>query len=225
MASGTISFELSTDITYVAGTVNGVETVFVQDEAYPVRWRATVNVAEDNLYHIYIEMYDEAGNRSTYENTVEYILPWFVFDRTQEDVDRVQELRSVGWQNMTDAEKTEWLQGMKGAFNVSDVKRNENNCFVLAQLLNVSLVTYQDNLPRYPDAAYFDNLLKNVAALRACGYLHADTPTVPAPPINTYQKLNAIEKILSDIYEVYNSNFVHYAGEGLYAGQDVGLLL
>ena len=34
MASGTISFELSTDITYVAGTVNGVETVFIQDEAY-----------------------------------------------------------------------------------------------------------------------------------------------------------------------------------------------
>ena len=33
MASGTISFELSTDITYVAGTVNGVETVFIQDLA------------------------------------------------------------------------------------------------------------------------------------------------------------------------------------------------
>ena len=59
MASGTISFELSTDITYVAGTVNGVETVFIQDEAYPVKWRATVDVAEDSLYHIYLEMYDE----------------------------------------------------------------------------------------------------------------------------------------------------------------------
>ena len=89
MASGTISFELSTDITYVAGTVNGVETVFIQDEAYPVKWRATVDVAEDSLYHIYLEMYDEAGNKSTYENTIEYILPWFIYDRTQEDVDRV----------------------------------------------------------------------------------------------------------------------------------------
>ena len=48
MASGTISFELSTDISYVAGTVNGVETVFIQDEAYPVKWRATVDVAEDS---------------------------------------------------------------------------------------------------------------------------------------------------------------------------------
>lgn len=109
MASGTISFELSTDITYVAGTVNGVETVFIQDEAYPVKWRAAVDVAEDNLYHIYIEMYDEAGNKSVYENTIEYILPWFVYDRTQQDVDRVIELQSIGWENMTDDEKQSGL--------------------------------------------------------------------------------------------------------------------
>ena len=166
MASGTISFELSTDITYVAGTVNGVETVFIQDEAYPVKWRATVDVAEDSLYHIYLEMYDEAGNKSTYENTIEYILPWFIYDRTQADVDRVQALRDIGRENMTDSEKTEWQQGMKGAFNLSDVRRNENNCYVIAQLLNISLVTCKDNLPAYPDKTYFDSLLKNVTALR-----------------------------------------------------------
>ena len=67
-----------------------------------MKWRATVDVAEDSLYHIYLEMYDEAGNKSTYENTIEYILPWFVYDRTQADVDRVQELRNIGWENMTD---------------------------------------------------------------------------------------------------------------------------
>lgn len=168
MASGTISFELSTDITYVAGTVNGVETVFIQDEAYPVKWRAAVDVAEDSLYHIYLEMYDEAGNKSTYENTIEYILPWFIYDRTQEDVDRVQELRNIGWENMTDSEKTEWQQGMKGAFNLSDVRRNENNCYVIAQLLNISLVTCKDNLPTYPDKTYFDSLLKNVTKIAEC---------------------------------------------------------
>lgn len=225
MASGTISFELSTDITYVAGTVNGVETVFIQDEAYPVKWRATVDVAEDSLYHIYLEMYDEAGNKSTYENTIEYILPWFVYDRTQADVDRVQELRNIGWENMTDSEKTEWQQGMKGAFNLSDVRRNENNCYVIAQLLNIFLVTCKDNLPTYPDKTYFDSLLKNVTALRNAGYRYAETPEVPQQPINTYQKINDIEKILHDIYEVYNSNFVHYAGEEIYAGQSIGLLL
>ena len=216
MASGTINFELSTDITYVAGTVNGVETVFIQDEAYPVMWRATVDVAEDSLYHIYLEMYDEAGNKSTYENTIEYILPWFVYDRTQEDVDRVQELRNIGWEKMSDSEKKEWQKGLK---------RNENNCYVIAQLLNISLITCKDNLPVYPDKTYFDNLLKNVATLRNAGYRYVETPPVPQQPINTYQKINDIEKILHDIYEVYNSNFVHYAGEEIYAGQSIGLLL
>mgnify|MGYP004462398965 FL=1 len=45
MATGTISLELPTDIVYVAGVVNGVDTVFIQDEADPIKWRATVDVA------------------------------------------------------------------------------------------------------------------------------------------------------------------------------------
>ena len=118
-----ITFELPTDIAYVAGTVNDVETVFVQDEAYPIRWRATVDVDPDNLYRIYLEMYDEAGNKSEYNNTIEYILPQFVYDRTAEDVAYVNELRMIGWQNLTDEQKQEWLGGLKGAFNLSDVKR------------------------------------------------------------------------------------------------------
>ena len=220
-----ISFELPTDITYVAGTVNGVETVFVQDDAYPVRWRATVDVAEDNLYHIYLEMFDEAGNKSIYENTIEYILPWFVYDRTQEDVNEVVRLEKVGWAGMTEDERTTWRKGMKGALNLSDIKRIENDCYILAQLLNVSIVTHRENLPRFPTGSYFKALLENVSTLRAVGYRYQTTPEVPEQPINTYQKVNDIEKILSDIYDVYNSNFVHYAGEGLYAGQEIGLLL
>lgn len=220
-----IIFELPTDIVYVAGTVNGVETVFVQDEAYPIRWRATVDVDPDNLYRIYLEMYDEAGNRSEYKNTIEYILPHFIYDRTEKDVERVKELRSIGWKNLSEKQRKEWLDGLKGAFNLSDVKRNENNCYVLTQLLNVSLVTYRDNLPEYPNYEYFENLRKNVQALRDVGYRFSDTPEVPKQPINTYQKINDIEKILHDVYEVYNSNFTYYAGEGLYAGENTNLLL
>lgn len=222
---GVISVELPTDIVYVAGTVNDVETVFIQDDAYPVKWRATVDVAEDNLYHIYLEMFDEAGNKSIYENTIEYILPWFVYDRTQSDVDEVSRMEKVGWEGMTDDERTAWKKGMKGALNLSDIKRIENDCYVLAQLLNVSIVTHRENLPRFPTASYFKSLLDNVSTLRALGYRYQTTPEVPEQPINTYQKVNDIERILSDIYDVYNSNFVHYAGDGLYAGQDIGLLL
>lgn len=226
MGSGTISLELPTDIVYVAGVVNGVDTVFIQDEADLVKWRATVDVAENNLYHIYLEMYDEAGNKSTYENTVEYILPVFVYDRTQADVDRVLELKQKGWNNLSAEEKAEWLSGrMKGALNLSDLKRIENDCYVIAQLLRIELTTRKDNLPRYPNTAYFDTMLANVETLRSAGYKYVETPEIPAQPINSYQQLNDIERILHDVYEVFNTNYVYYAGGEIYAGDTIGLLL
>ena len=46
-----------------------------------------------------------------------------ITDRTQADVDRVQYLASVGWENMTDAEKAEWSTPLKGAYNASDLNR------------------------------------------------------------------------------------------------------
>ena len=225
MATGTIVFELVSGIDYVAGTINGIETVFVQDTANPIKWRATVEVAKDDLYHIYLEMHDEAGNVSYYENTIEYILPWFVYDRTKEDVERVQELHEKGWNNLTDEEKAEWLAGMKGCLNTSDLKRIENDVGIIAKLLGMELVTYQGNLPKWADEAYFTNLLYNVQQLRSAGYLHSDTPQVPAQPVNTYQKLNDIERILYDIYSVYNTNFFYYCGEELYCNDETGLLL
>lgn len=226
MATGTISLELPTDIVYVAGVVNGVDTVFIQDEADPIKWRATVDVAEDSLYRIYLEMYDEAGNKSTYEGTIEYILPWFVYDRTQEDVDRVLELKRIGWDNLSAEERAEWLGGrMKGALNLSDLKRIENDCYVIAQLLNIEITTRKDDLPRYPNASYFTSMLANVETIRSVGYRYVETPSVPAQPINSYQKLNDIERILHDVYEVFTANYVYYAGEEIYAGDMIGLLL
>lgn len=226
MGTGTISLELPTDIVYVAGVVNGVDTVFIQDEADPVKWRATVDVAEDNLYHIYLEMYDEAGNKSTYENTVEYILPVFVYDRTQADVNRVLDLKRRGWNNLSTEEQAEWLGGrMKGAMNLSDLKRIENDCYVIAQLLKIDITTRKDDLPRYPNTKYFTTMLANVKTLRSAGYKYVETPEVPAQPINSYQKLNDVERILHDVYEVFTANYVYYAGGEIYAGDTIGLLL
>lgn len=98
-----IRLDLPSDIVYVAGYVNDVQTVFRQDNIIRNRWRAYVEAAEDSMYHIILEMHDEAGNVGHFETTVEYILPEFVYDRTRADVDRVYELRGIGWNNMTKA--------------------------------------------------------------------------------------------------------------------------
>lgn len=221
---GSIAVDLTTDVEYVAGTVNGIVTIFSQDELNPVRWRAEVETAKDNLYHISIEMYDEAGNSSTYENTIEYILPWFVYDRTQEDVDRVKQLADIGWSAMTAEEQTEWAAGMKGALNRSDLVRIENDCSIIAQLLNLSMVTYKDNIPDFPNVEYFQHLLQNVTAIRAAGTISKDTPQVPEMPINHWYKLNCIERILHDVYVNISVGSYKYAGE-FYAGETIELLL
>lgn len=55
--------------------------------------------------------------------------------------------------------------------------------------------------------------------------IHGDTPKTPSMPVNTYQKMNDIEKILDDVYGILLNNFNYYCGSEIYAGDDTGLLL
>ncbi len=214
-----LTVELPVYVTYVAGTVNGVVKVFEQDPEEIRKWRADADASEDSLYHISLEMHDEAGNIGYYENTIEYIIPWFVYDRTQEDVDRVRSLHQKGWKNLTADEREEWMSGtMKGALNRFDLKRIENNIYVIAQMMEISVATNRENLPYIPDDVYFQRMLGNVEILRKTGFVYQETPQVPKQPVNTYQKVNAVERILHDVYTVYTDNCIdkYYCGEELY---------
>lgn len=51
------------------------------------------------------------------------IIVTLITDRTQADVERVQALAAKGFAGMTTDEQAEWLAGMKGAYNASDMNR------------------------------------------------------------------------------------------------------
>ena len=55
------------------------------------------------------------------------VIDTLVFDRSQADVDRVfvlkDKIMSGGWSSLTSAEQTEYLAGMKGAYNYTDMNR------------------------------------------------------------------------------------------------------
>ena len=51
------------------------------------------------------------------------IIDNLVTDRTQADVERVKALAAKGFAAMTSDEQAEWLAGMKGAYNASDLNR------------------------------------------------------------------------------------------------------
>lgn len=60
------------------------------------------------------------------------VIDTLITDRTQVHVDRLKQLMTIGWQNMTDDEKAEYISGgadlsgvQKGAYNYTDLNRVE----------------------------------------------------------------------------------------------------
>lgn len=68
----------------------------------------------------------------------------FVTDRTQYDVDLVNALRAKGWKNMTSTEQRRWDEGLKGAYNYTDLNRVESNVADLGMMLGLTLTTKTD---------------------------------------------------------------------------------
>ena len=64
------------------------------------------------------------------------IIEELIYDRTQQDVNRAEELSAKGLTGMTAAEKAEWLSGMKGAYNAADLNRVESAADYLQEHLN-----------------------------------------------------------------------------------------
>lgn len=141
-----------------------------------------------------------------------------ITDRTQEDVDRVKYLTEVILAGTnTEEEWTEFTQDLKGALNYSDLERIEYNLNLLSVLLQIPLVSMErDTIPRIP---YFKNLLINVKRIRDSFYRLSTTPLTPNMPLNTYGKINDIERILRDAYSVRMRNSLRYmyCGTELYA--------
>ena len=147
-----------------------------------------------------------------------------VYDRTQADVDRIKELLSkVKFSELTTEEKAELLTDSKGALNMSDLERIKNNIDLMAEVLELRITTTA--IPDITTTSYFNEIRQNVQTIRNAGFIRNTTPRVPAAPLNTYEKWNDIEKILHDTYDILMNNFHYYAGEQLYGGDSVALLL
>lgn len=191
-----IAVAAPSDIVYVAGTINGDSTTFQSRDG---KWYGYAPAAEDNTYHLWVEMIDAAGNRSEYETTLVYDLPWFVTDRTVEDIQE---------------------RNQKGFLNARDLNRIEKNNHTIGELAALIIPAKYDwqvgELPRPSD---YLRIRQGVQKLR--DYVHrSTTPQVPESPLNTYQKINDIEQIQKDCFDIYvgNKKNIAYAGE-FYAGE------
>lgn len=198
-----LKLALASRIEYVRGRINGKVAVFEQD--LTGAWVTDVDQSIDNCYELDLEMEDAAGNIGTYQETIVYVLPYFITDRSQLDID----------------ERT-----AKGFINASDMERVETTTELIAGYIAVPVTVKKNwktgDLPRVSD---FKRIRDNVEKIRSGYVIRADTPETPVQPLNTWQKWNDLEQILYDIFWIYfnNLNNKDYCGE-ISAGEEIGVI-
>ena len=144
-----------------------------------------------------------------------------ITDRTTQDVNRVKFLAAKAWQDMTEAERAEWLSPMKGAYNYTDLNRVEEAvAFVAGRLkafgylssLPATRVWSAEDIPSEKDlTAYFNN----VAILRSAIPVWNSTPAVPNNMDGfDVNQANALEQILVDVNQILSN----MAGAWFYLG-------
>ena len=132
------------------------------------------------------------------------IIDTLVTDRTQADVERVKALAAKGFAAMTAAERAEWLTGMKGAYNASDLNRVGTALNYLAGRLGPicgKIITWTTKT----DWAVTDIITdtqaeayrQQIQDIRDALAYPAGTPDAPQMKRLTYTGANDIERILT----------------------------
>lgn len=126
-----------------------------------------------------------------------------ITDRTAADVVRWKALHDKGWDAMTPEEQAEWVNGMKGAYNYTDMNRVESavkelEARFLTKGTRLRLTTKTDwARTSWPTESDMLRYFSNVAKVRAAVGVNLNTPAAPTTTILfDYKKANDIEEIL-----------------------------
>lgn len=137
------------------------------------------------------------------------IIDTLVYDRTQSDVDRRSFLSAKGLSRMTAAERAEYLSGLKGGYNASDMNRVGEALLYLQEELrgygySVTVTPKTDwEIGEIPTPQQKEEYLGYVASIRDVLEVFQTTPeTPPTMEKLTFQRANDIEKILVDVETV-----------------------
>lgn len=137
----------------------------------------------------------------------------WITDRTQSDVDHVKELlpRAGTW---TEAERKEWLAGMKGALSYTDFNRIESGIQELASIVGASVSVRTDwTVDGYMKVSDATRWLSNINAIRAkCSGSSSLADTPGSMDRLNFLTMNQIEGILSNI-ESLAKTYVTFSGE------------
>lgn len=135
-----------------------------------------------------------------------------ITDRSILDIQKLQEYDEIGYKNLTTEQKNEWLSGMKGALNSSDLNRIESNQqYILNLLSNQYILTFKTNwlMTDFVEDSDENRILMNLKTLMQ-PFNFEEEPQVPEKPLNYFEKINQIESIILQIYNKYYSKIKYY---------------
>lgn len=135
-----------------------------------------------------------------------------ITDRSILDIDKLQEYDEIGYKNLTTEQKNEWLSGMKGALNSSDLNRIESNQqYIFTLLSNQYILTFKTNwlMTDFVEDSDENRILMNLKTLMQ-PFNFEEEPQVPEKPLNYFEKINQIENIILQMYNKYYSKIKYY---------------
>ena len=116
-----------------------------------------------------------------------------IINRTLADVEKALEYQARGFQNLTESEKAEWLSGLKGSYNYTDLNRVESAVKMVANAINVQVVTKTDW--NTEDIFTLSDMERYLGNIRVIG-----GKNVPESMVGmTYETANQIEQSLIDL--------------------------
>lgn len=131
-----------------------------------------------------------------------------ITDRKQSDIDRAKQLiaKAKNIESLSSSELEEYLGGLKGCYNISDLNRVESAVQYISDLLNSYNYTNEVETKEWRDGELFtitemERYLRNLDILKASYYSYDYTPIVPSS-YKSVNEANDIEKILIDLESI-----------------------
>lgn len=131
------------------------------------------------------------------------VIDTLIVDRTENDVTYAQQLNTAKLSLMTLEQITEYLNGLKGAYNANDLNRVETAIEYLIErlkfvghYLELNTKTVWE-ISEYVTKSDSERYLSNVATIKSCFATPSDMPEVPTDLDKlTFQEANDIEQII-----------------------------
>lgn len=152
-----------------------------------------------------------------------------IYNRSQNDIEKLKSYREIGYQNLTSEQQLEWLSGMIGALNTKDLNRIENNIQTIADLLDIKGLSFKTNW-NYTDFVEVSDerrIIDNLNKVKERYIFETEREDIQLP-LNHYEKINSIEKLIFDMYNAFieqnqkgsfitseNKNFIPLGSTGL----------